>query len=98
MITATVTVVFEATDEADAERIVEGWSLHEGSNVTLNLNTTRMAVADDTGHVELELPAPPPPMPMMFPPPPPAKSDVSYVDEAREHELSPPVDPYNVEE
>jgi hypothetical protein len=68
MITANVTVIFEAADELEAERIVEGWALHDGSQVSMTISASRTGTADSSGHVELELPQPPPPMPA--PPPP----------------------------
>jgi hypothetical protein len=67
MITAYVTVIFEAVDEPEAERIVEGWQLHEGSQVSLTISASRAGTADATGHVDLELPEPPTPPPVLPP-------------------------------
>jgi hypothetical protein len=72
---ATVTITFDADDEAAAHAIVEAWQLHESAQVALTMTTTRTGTADAGGAVALALPSfvlppfPSPPTEILPPPP-----------------------------
>ena len=69
MATANVSVTFECSDQADAQKKLEKWKLHEGCKVIMQV--TEMGVpreADDKGNiVPAPEPAPPEPVTLMEP-------------------------------
>jgi len=59
MATATVSITFEATDEADADAKVEQWTLHEGCTVFVSVTSRgSQSTTDESGNL---VPMPPPP-------------------------------------
>ena len=62
MATANVSVSFECADQADAQSKLEGWKLHEGCKVFMNV--TEMGIPREADSTGKPVPAPEPELPI----------------------------------